>query len=91
MAETDTAYIGIQPCGCITLAVAIHKMNGRQVPSERELRADLKRAIKEGLTIEKTTVGEARKRENFLVQCPHRHSLTTKDVIEAEVDRLVAT
>lgn len=80
MSETDRAFIGIRPCGCITFAM----VDGHG--TKKDKRADLKEAIKSGCRIEVTTVGEARKRPNFLVQCDHDPPVAD---VDAEVERLL--
>ena len=81
MFDSEKAYIGTRPCGCITFAM----VDGFE--TKREIKAELKRQIKNGLTIEVTTVGEAKGRPNFLAPCTHGGQV---DDPAAEADRLMA-
>lgn len=81
MAESDKAYMGRKACGCVT---ALLTDNG----PEREVKAELKRWMREGKSVEVTTVGEAR--PQMVWDCPHPTPPRGKDAIQAEVDRLVA-
>lgn len=67
MADSDAALIGVWPCGCVTMALARPDENLTK-RDEREMA----RMIRDGASIERTTVGEAKAREHFLVSsCPH--------------------
>ena len=67
MADSDPAILGVQRCGCVTLAIAR--------PAEeldRESQDELMEVVREGGQIERTTVGGARRRKHFLPSaCPH--------------------
>lgn len=67
MSETDQVIIGVQSCGCITLAVA----RPGQFLSEATQRS-ICEIVEEGGQILRTTVGEARAMPHFLEpECPH--------------------
>jgi hypothetical protein len=66
MADTDPAIIGIQSCGCITYA------NSRPDRLHRDDERELADIIRNGGSIDRTTVGEARQRPFFMAYpCPH--------------------
>jgi len=82
VAETDKAFIAVNPCGCVTAAMVVG------YATKREERAELKRWMKSGRKVELTTVGEARKGQNFL-SCPHEDRIKP-DAINDAAGRLVA-
>jgi hypothetical protein len=66
MADETPAYIGVEPCGCVT---AVQVDDGSH---PKDIASFLSEVVKSGRTIERTTVGEAKAREHFLPwECPH--------------------
>jgi hypothetical protein len=66
MTETDPCILGTQSCGCITFAHA------RPDDLHSDDEKSIARIVREGGTIERTTVGEARARPHFMAfECPH--------------------
>lgn len=82
MSDNDKAYIGIEPCGCVTF------VSVAGVVSKTEERRTLKKVMKDGRKVELTTVGEARKR--LVARCPHPHpppESEREDTIEALIEK----
>jgi hypothetical protein len=74
MSDSDHAYIARKPCGCIVAATVDRPEYLQSVAR------DVRDWNRRGLTVEHTTVGEARARPNFLVDCncenePQKESL----------------
>jgi hypothetical protein len=66
MADSDPAIIGVQSCGCITYA------NAAPDRLDKTDQKAIARIIREGGSVERTTVGEAKQRPHFLEsECPH--------------------
>lgn len=67
MSESDSAVIGIQKCGCVTLAIVCVDDVLDQWGQDAVMQV-----VNEGGRIERTTVAGARRRKHFLpVECPH--------------------
>lgn len=69
MSDTDPAYIGVKLCGCVEAALVD---TGRRAENARELA----KWARWGLTIERTTVGEARAHPRFM-KCECAGAATT--------------
>jgi hypothetical protein len=82
MAESDKAFIAVNPCGCVTAAMVVGYV------TKREEKAELKRWMKSGRRVELTTVGEARQGQNFL-SCPHEDRVKPDEITD-EAERLVS-
>jgi len=80
MSDESKAYMGRRACGCV---VALSTDN---LPA-REVKSVLKGWMQSGLTVEVTTVGEAR--PQMVWDCPHPQAPAGKDEIQAEADCLV--
>jgi hypothetical protein len=64
--QTSEAVIGVEKCGCITYA------NCRPDTLTRDDERAIARIVKAGGHIERLSVDDANKRENFLPwECPH--------------------
>lgn len=72
MADSDTAIILVESCGCVTMAIA---RPAEQQLSKVEARRQAERiteCVWNGGEIRRTTVGEAKADPNFLpFECPH--------------------
>lgn len=72
MANSDTAIIGVQSCGCITLAIARPGSREQSKKDQREEADQIAEVVRNGGSIVHTTVGEAKADPNFLPwECPH--------------------
>jgi hypothetical protein len=68
VSDSDRAIIGVQSCGCVTLAIA---RPARQL--DRETQAEIAQIIQSGGKVVTTTVDDARALPNFLPsKCPHK-------------------
>jgi hypothetical protein len=83
MSEQDhDTYLGTARCGCSTVAYSTFGA------TEKGIRRDLAKYIRDGYTLEKLPADEVRERMEW--DCPHgKFRKRTKDEVEAEVDRLV--
>lgn len=66
MSDSDTAYIGVRSCGCVTFVM----VQGTAAPSTEAI--ELSRVIRSGRRIETVTVGEAKQR--LVADCPHKEN-----------------
>lgn len=80
MSDSDKAYMGRRSCGCVVALLT-------DIGPARETKASLKDWMRRGLSVEVTTVGEAR--PQMVWDCPHPKAPSGKDEIQAEADRLV--
>jgi len=64
---TDPCVIGVESCGCVTVAVA-----RPAEPLEKHWRDALAEVVANGGEVVRTTCAEAKERPNFLPsECPH--------------------
>lgn len=66
MSDTSPAYIGVHACGCVTAATVVRPGD------EKDTAKFVAGLIADGMSVELTTVAEAKARPHFLVsECPH--------------------
>lgn len=79
MADTDPAYIAVEPCGCVT---ACHVDRPEYA---KDIAHDLSEWILSGRRIERTTVADARSRFSDW-PCEHAADASSKTVSEPMVN-----